>query len=83
MISMIAFGVYDVVLASRILGKRASRRHAPLQVPQQSLSDLRAKFAYWSKVVEYHTGYRAFSRQVLQSLPLEENSDDFVFDIKC
>jgi len=81
MAGMIAGGIYDVVLASRILGKGALQGGMP-------------RYKYWSnrfltafqnilmgqKLSEYHSGYRAFSREVLLKLPLRANSDDFIFD---
>ena len=81
MASMVAIGLYDVVLASRILGGGALRGGMPLYryVANRALT-LVQNFATGRKLSEYHTGYRAFSRRVLESLPLEENSNDFVFD---
>jgi glycosyltransferase involved in cell wall biosynthesis len=79
--SMIAFGVYDVVLASRILGKGALQGGMPLYkyVANRALTFIE-NLLLGQKLSEYHTGYRAFSRNVLIKLPLEGNSDDFVFD---
>jgi len=79
--SMIAFGVYDVVLASRILGKGALKGGMPFYkyVSNRALT-FAENLLLGQKLSEYHTGYRAFSRQVLECLPLEQNSDDFVFD---
>jgi glycosyltransferase involved in cell wall biosynthesis len=79
--SMIAFGVYDVVLASRILGKGALQGGMPLYkyVANRALTFLE-NLLLGQKLSEYHTGYRAFSRNVLIKLPLDGNSDDFVFD---
>jgi len=81
MASMIAFGVYDVVLGSRILGGLARQGGMPLwkYVANRFLT-LFENTCLGAKLSEYHTGYRAFSRTVLQDLPLLENSDDFVFD---
>jgi glycosyltransferase involved in cell wall biosynthesis len=81
MASMVAHGVYDVVLGSRILGGRALRGGMPLYkyVFNRLLTAFENLFL-GIKLSEYHTGYRAFSRQVLTELPLVENSDDFVFD---
>jgi len=81
MASMIAFGVYDVVLGSRILGGQARQGGMPLwkYVANRFLTLFENTFL-GAKLSEYHTGYRAFSRTVLQDLPLLENSDDFVFD---
>jgi glycosyltransferase involved in cell wall biosynthesis len=79
--SMIAFGVYDVVLASRILGKGALQGGMPLYkyVSNRALTFIE-NLLLGQKLSEYHTGYRAFSRDVLIKLPLDGNSDDFVFD---
>jgi glycosyltransferase involved in cell wall biosynthesis len=79
--SMIAFGVYDVVLASRILGKGALKGGMPLYkyLANRMLTCIE-NVLLGQKLSEYHTGYRAFSRQVLETLPLDANSDDFVFD---
>jgi glycosyltransferase involved in cell wall biosynthesis len=81
MASMIAYGVYDVVLGSRILGGRALRGGMPFYkyVANRLLTAFENLFL-GAKLSEYHTGYRAFSREVLTKLPLLENSDDFVFD---
>jgi glycosyltransferase involved in cell wall biosynthesis len=81
MASMVAIGLYDVVLASRILGGGAMRGGMPLYkyVANRALTAVQ-NLATGRKLSEYHTGYRAFSRRVLESLPLEDNSDDFVFD---
>jgi hypothetical protein len=81
MASMVAYGVYDVVLGSRIIGGQALRGGMPLYkyVANRLLTAFENLFLR-IKVSEYHTGYRAFSREVLTKLPLLENSDDFVFD---
>jgi glycosyltransferase involved in cell wall biosynthesis len=81
MASMVAFGVYDVVLGSRIIGGTALRGGMPFYkyVANRFLTAFENLFL-GIKLSEYHTGYRAFSREVLMSLPLLENSDDFVFD---
>src|SRR6266480_4664454 len=81
MASMVAYGVYDVVLGSRIIGGQALRGGMPLYkyVFNRLLTAFENLFLR-IKVSEYHTGYRAFSRDVLMKLPLLENSDDFVFD---
>jgi hypothetical protein len=81
MASMVAYGIYDVVLGSRIIGGQALRGGMPLYkyVFNRFLTAVENLFL-GIKVSEYHTGYRAFSRQVLIKLPLLENSDDFVFD---
>lgn len=81
MAAMVSSGVYDVVLGSRILGGGALRGGMPLYkyISNRLLTAFQNLFL-GVKLSEYHTGFRAFSRQVLQSLPLLENSDDFVFD---
>lgn len=81
MATMIAFGLYDVVLGSRILGGGALRGGMPLHkyLFNRALT-LVQNLALGAKLSEYHTGLRAYSRELLQSLPLDANSDDFVFD---
>ena len=81
MASMIAYGVYDMILGSRILGKGALVGGMPLYkyVSNRFLTFVQ-NVLIGQKLSEYHTGYRAFSRTVLERLPLEANSDDFVFD---
>lgn len=81
MASMVAVGTYDVVLGSRILGGKARRGGMPFYkyVFNRTLT-LFQNVLISAKLSEYHTGYRAFSREVLQRLPLEEGDDDFVFD---
>jgi glycosyltransferase involved in cell wall biosynthesis len=81
MASMIAYGVYDVVLGSRIIGGGALKGGMPLYkyVANRFLTAFQNAFT-GAKLSEYHTGFRAFSKEVLLNLPLLENSDDFVFD---
>lgn len=81
MASMIASGHYQVVLGSRILGGGALRGGMPLYkyVANRALT-LIENLLLQSKLSEFHTGYRAFAREVLECLPWTENSDDFVFD---
>src|SRR5438477_3390119 len=81
MASMVAYGVYDVVLGSRIIGGTALRGGMPLYkyMFNRMLTAFENLFL-GAKLSEYHTGYRCFSRRVLTELPLVENSDDFVFD---
>ena len=81
MAAMIAFGEFDAVLASRILGIGALKGGMPLYkyIANRFLT-LFENLLLGHKLSEYHTGYRAFSREILNSLPLERNSDDFVFD---
>ncbi len=78
---MVAYGGYPVALASRILGVGALKGGMPLYkyIANRFLTAMQNLFLNY-KLSEYHTGYRAFSRAVLESLPLEENTDDFAFD---
>ena len=78
---MIASGIYDVVLGSRILcgGTRAGGMPAYKYVANRLLTAFQNLLS-GQKLSEYHTGYRAFTRKVLETLPLGENSDDFIFD---
>jgi glycosyltransferase involved in cell wall biosynthesis len=81
MASMIASGHFDVVLGSRILGGMALKEGMPLyKYIANRLLTFIENMALGIKLSEYHTGFRAFTREVLERLPLEENSDDFVFD---
>ena len=81
MATMISGGVYDCVIASRILGGQARSGGMPLyKYFANRVLTLAQNLLMGSKLSEFHTGYRAFSRPVLEQLPLEENSDDFVFD---
>jgi glycosyltransferase involved in cell wall biosynthesis len=81
MASMIASGVYDVVLGSRIVGGSAIANGMPRYkyVANRLLTAVQ-NLLLGAKLSEYHTGFRAFNRKVLAELPLRENSDDFVFD---
>lgn len=81
MAAMIAYGEYDVVLGSRILGNGALAGGMPRYkyVANRALT-LIENLLLGEKLSEYHTGLRAFRREVLERLPLERNSDDFVFD---
>jgi glycosyltransferase involved in cell wall biosynthesis len=81
MASMITSGVYDVVLGSRILGGTARSGGMPLwkYVANRLLTAVE-NMALGSKLSEFHTGYRAYSREALLRIPLLANSDDFVFD---
>jgi glycosyltransferase involved in cell wall biosynthesis len=78
---LVASGEFDVVLGSRILGTGALRGGMPRYkyVANRILTAVE-NILLGSKLSEFHTGFRAFSRRVLETLPLEENSDDFVFD---
>src|ERR1700723_2399843 len=81
MAGMIASGVYDMVLASRILGNGALKGGMPLyKYISNRLLTAFQNLVLGVKLSEYHTGFRAFSRKLLETLPLLENSDDFVFD---
>ncbi|HWI40738.1 MAG TPA: glycosyltransferase family 2 protein, partial [Verrucomicrobiae bacterium] len=79
--AMIAYGEFDAVLASRILGIGALKGGMPLYkyVANRFLTFVE-NLLLGHKLSEYHTGYRAFSREILETLPLDRNSDDFVFD---
>ena len=79
--TMIAYGVYDLALGSRILGGGALRGGMPLYkyVANRILTAFE-NLVTGAKLSEYHTGFRAFSKELLHSLPVEANSDDFVFD---
>jgi glycosyltransferase involved in cell wall biosynthesis len=81
MIGMITDGPFDAVLGSRILGGRALAGGMPYyKYFANRFLTATQNFLAGAKLSEYHTGYRAFSRAVLESCALEENSDDFVFD---
>lgn len=81
MVALIGNGLYECVLGSRILGGYALKGGMPLwrYVPNRALT-LFSNLLMDAKLSEYHSGYRAFSRKLLQQIPLEKNSDDFVFD---
>jgi glycosyltransferase involved in cell wall biosynthesis len=81
MTSIIAFEVYPVVMASRILGKGARRGGMPLYkyIANRFLT-LSQNILMGQKLSEYHTGYRAFSKEIFSKIDIEANSDDFVFD---
>jgi glycosyltransferase involved in cell wall biosynthesis len=81
MAGMVASGIYDVVLGSRILGSTARQGGMPLyKYISNRLLTAFENLMLGSKISEFHTGYRAFSRRALLDLPLLANSDDFVFD---
>jgi glycosyltransferase involved in cell wall biosynthesis len=81
MASLIAEGVFDCVIGSRILGVGALRGGMPIyKYIANRLLTLIENFLLGYKLSEYHTGYRAFSREILEKLPLECNSDNFIFD---
>ncbi len=81
MTSLIAEGLFDCVLGSRILGIGALKGGMPrYKYISNRFLTLVQNLLLQHKLSEYHTGYRAFSRQILEVLPLDQNSDDFVFD---
>ncbi len=81
MAAMIAYGEFDAVLASRILGTGARKGGMPLyKYISNRFLTLAENLLLGHKLSEYHTGYRAFSREILEILPLDRNSNDFVFD---
>jgi glycosyltransferase involved in cell wall biosynthesis len=81
MAGMVASGLYPCVLASRILGGQALQGGMPMwrYVANRGLT-LVGNILLGTKLSEFHTGYRAFARDLLERLPLSANSDDFVFD---
>jgi glycosyltransferase involved in cell wall biosynthesis len=81
MVSLIAEDLYDVVLGSRILGTGALKGGMPLYkyIANRFLT-FAENILIGQKLSEYHTGYRAFTKEVLTTLRLEDNSDDFIFD---
>ncbi len=81
MASLIGNGLYHCVLGSRILGGYAVKGGMPLwKYLANRFLTFSENIILGAKLSEYHTGYRAFSRELLEKLPLEANSDDFVFD---
>ncbi len=81
MASMIGNGLYHCVLGSRILGGYAVKGGMPIwRYIANRVLTLIENILLRAKLSEYHTGYRAFSRHLLEQLPIETNSDDFVFD---
>ncbi len=81
MAHMIASGLYDVVLGSRILGGTALKGGMPLYkyIANRALTFFQ-NLLLGAKLSEYHTGYRAYHKRVLLAIPWEHNSDDFIFD---
>lgn len=81
MAGMVASGHYDIVLGSRILGHNPLGGGMPLHkyVSNRLLTAFQ-NLLIGQKLSEYHTGYRAFSREVLEKLPLNQYDDDFIFD---
>ncbi len=81
MVSIIANGLHPCVLGSRILGGYALKGGMPFwKYISNRFLTLAENILLGAKLSEYHTGYRAFSRSILETLNLEANSDDFVFD---
>lgn len=81
MASLVAIGQYDLVLGSRIISGGTLEGGMPLyKYISNRFLTLVENILLGQKISEYHTGYRAYSRRLLESLPMENNSDDFVFD---
>jgi glycosyltransferase involved in cell wall biosynthesis len=81
MASMLSSGLFDVVLGSRILGTGALAGGMPLyKYMANRVLTFVQNILLGHKLSEYHTGYRGFTRSVMESLPLERNSNDFIFD---
>jgi glycosyltransferase involved in cell wall biosynthesis len=81
MAGLICSGMFDLVLGSRILGGKALKGGMPLyKYISNRILTFVENILLGEKLSEYHTGYRAFSKEILLNLPLLENSDDFVFD---
>ncbi len=79
--SMVAYGAYDIALGSRLLLGGALRGGMPLyKYLSNRFLTITQNVMMGAHLSEYHTGYRAFSRELLERLPLDRNSDDFVFD---
>lgn len=81
MASLVAEEIFDCVLGSRILGTGAIKGGMPIYkyIANRSLTAYQNLFIPY-KLSEYHTGYRAFSKSILENLPLDQNSNDFIFD---
>ena len=81
MASMMAFGEYDAVIASRLLGNSALKGGMPFYkyISNIFLTSFENIFT-GEKLSEYHTGFRGFTKKILETLPLEDCSDDFIFD---
>ena len=81
MVSIIGNEVYPVVFGSRILGRSAIKGRMPTyKYIANRVLTLIENIMFWQKLSEYHTGYRAFNKEVLESLKFEKNSNDFIFD---
>jgi glycosyltransferase involved in cell wall biosynthesis len=81
MASLVAQGIFDCILGSRILGPGALKGGMPVYkyIANRILTFFQNLIIPY-KLSEYHTGYRAFSKAILENLPLDQNSDDFIFD---
>ncbi|MDI6828383.1 MAG: glycosyltransferase family 2 protein [Armatimonadota bacterium] len=81
MVSMVGNGLYQCVIGSRILGGHALKGGMPVwkYISNRFLTFVE-NILLSAKLSEYHTGYRCFAREILEKLPLDANSDDFVFD---
>ena len=84
MASMMAFDEYDAIIASRMLGNSALKGGMPLYkfVSNRFLTEFQ-NFVIGQKLSEYHTGFRGFTREILEKLPLENCSDDLFLIMKC
>ena len=81
MVEMLLTGDFDAVLASRILGGKALKQGMPVyKYYFNRILTLLQNLLLSAKLSEYHTGYRAYTKKVLSSIPFESNSDGFVFD---
>jgi len=81
MASLVAIGQYDLVLGSRIISGGSIKGGMPIyKYISNRFLTLFENILLGQKISEYHTGYRAFSKRLLENLPMENNSDDFVFD---
>src|SRR5215831_2995303 len=81
MVDVLAEDVYDIVLGSRILGNGARQGGMPLyKYVSNRVLTLFENVLIGQKLSEYHTGFRAYRRRVLESIPYARNSDDFIFD---
>lgn len=81
MVCMIAYGPYDIVLGSRVLVREALRGGMPVwkYASNRALTSIQ-NMLWQTNISEYHTGFRAFRRSVLETIPFDLNSDDFLFD---
>lgn len=81
MVSLLANGLYECVIGSRILGGYALKGGMPFwKYLSNRFLTMAENSILKAKLSEYHTGYRAFTREIIEKIPISENSDDFVFD---